>query len=122
MKQEILIIEDDQFLQKAYRLSFNKAGFGVEIEGDGSEAVNSIIKIQPSLILLDIILPGRNGFEILGEVKKNREIQEIPVMIITNLEQKEDVTKGFSLGAIDYIPKSATPIHEIIKKVNLVLK
>jgi two-component system alkaline phosphatase synthesis response regulator PhoP len=122
MSKRVVIVEDDQFIQKAYSLSLTKAGFDVHIVEEGLNALESIKKKKPELVLLDIILPGKNGFEILKEIKAVDELQVLPVIIITNLEQESDVKKGYSLGAIDYIPKTVTPIHDVVKKINLILR
>lgn len=121
MAHKLVIIEDDAFIQKAYSVSLEKAGFDVEVEGDGELAIAAIKKHKPRLILLDIILPGKNGFEILKDIRAEKSFDNIPVMIVSNLEQQGDVSKGFKLGAIDYVLKATTPIHELVKKVDVIL-
>lgn len=121
MAHKLVIIEDDVFMQKAYSVSLKKAGFDVEVEGDGSQAIGAIKKHKPKLILLDLILPGKNGFEVLKDIRSEKILDSIPVVIVSNLEQENDVRKGFELGTIDYVLKATTPIHELVKKVDLIL-
>ncbi len=121
-KEKVVIVEDDVFVQKSFSFPLEKADFLVTLVNTGTDAIQTIRSIKPDLILLDVILPGKNGFEILKELKADKKLSPIPVIMITDLAQENDVQKGFKLGAIDYIPKATTPIHEIIKKAHIILK
>lgn len=121
-KEKVVIIEDDLFVQKTFSFPLEKSDFLVTLVDNGTDAMSVVRKTQPDLILLDVILPGKNGFEILKELKLDKSLSMIPVIMITDLAQENDVRKGFELGAIDYIPKATTPIHEIIKKAHTILK
>lgn len=119
---KILIAEDDKFLANAYRLKFSKSGFSVKLAMDGAEAIKELSVSIPDLIILDLIMPNKDGFSVLEELKNNPKWQKIPVIVATNLEQKEDIDKAKALGAVDYIVKSNTTIEEIINKVKHQLK
>ncbi len=114
---KILVAEDDKFLANAYRIKLLKAGFTVEVVSDGNELLSKLDSFSPDLILLDLIMPVKDGFASLIELKKG-EYKNIPVIIASNLGQSEDVKKGLSMGAIDYIVKSDTSLEELIKKIN----
>ena len=123
--QKILIIEDDPFLSEMYAAKFNQAGFEVGVAADGQEGLEKIEKERPDLILLDIVLPKADGFDVLEKIKKNEELEKIPVILLTNLGQKDDVEKGLKMGALEYIIKAHfTPsavvakVKEILAKVN----
>lgn len=119
---KILIVEDDKFLANAYRLKFTKSGFTVKLAMDGNEALKELETSSPDLIILDLIMPNKDGFSVLEDLKNSTKWKTIPVIVATNLEQKEDIDKAKSLGAIDYIVKSNTTIEEIINKVKSQLK
>ncbi len=114
---KILVAEDDKFLANAYRLKLVKAGFEVEVVSDGNELLSKLETFKPDLILLDLIMLVKDGFTVLAELKKG-EHKSIPVIIASNLGQSEDIKKGLSLGAIDYIVKSDTSLDELIEKIN----
>jgi len=120
-KKKILIAEDDSFISEIYKTNLENAGFEIIIAENGPEAVNIPKEIKPNLILLDLLLPVLNGFEILEKLKKNPETSNIPVIILSNLSQKEDIEKAKSLGAIDYIVKSETSSKEIVKRLKEIL-
>ena len=115
---KILMAEDDKFISRAYNDGLTRAGFSVTMASDGEEAITKIKETKPDVILLDLIMPGKNGFEVLEEIKKDEGIKDIPVIILSNLGQDTDVKKGKELGAADYLIKSDFSITEIIKKIN----
>ena len=119
---KILIAEDDKFLANAYRLKFTKSGFTVKLAIDGEEAIKELESFTPDLIILDLIMPKKDGFMVLEDLSKNSKWKSIPVIVATNLEQKEDIDRAKSLGAIDYIVKSNVTIEEIVNKVKHLLK
>jgi len=116
--KKILIAEDDKFLANAYRVKFTKAGFEVRLANDGQETMSVLKEFVPDLILLDLIMPVRDGFSALQEIKANDGLKNIPVIIASNLGQKEDIDKCRVLGAVDYIIKSDISLDELINKVN----
>ncbi len=122
MAKKILIVEDDKFLRDLISQKLTKEGFEVDEAIDGEEGVKMIKEVKPDLILLDLILPGIDGFEVLVKMKKNSSISSTPVIILSNLGQKEDVEKGLKLGAVDYLIKAHFTPGEIIDKIRAVLK
>lgn len=116
--QKIILIEDDKFLMNALRVKLTEARFELSIAEDGEEAIKMLSSLQPDLILLDLILPKKDGFSVLEEIKQNEKLKKIPVIIISNLGQKEDIDRGIKLGAADYIVKADTSIQGIIEKIN----
>lgn len=117
MAYRILIVEDDTILAKVIREELEEAGFFTEMSDDGSLSAADIRKMNPDLVLLDLLLLGRHGFEILKDIKKSPETKAIPVIILTQLGSDDDIKKGFELGANDYIVKSQHPVAEIVEKI-----
>jgi DNA-binding response OmpR family regulator len=113
----IVLAEDDKFISKAYQDAFRRDNFNVIPAHDGVEALEMIRTHLPNIILLDVIMPGKNGFEVLEEIKKDPKISDIPVIILSNLGQDRDIEKGKELGAVDYVIKSNFTISEIVKKI-----
>jgi two-component system alkaline phosphatase synthesis response regulator PhoP len=119
--KKILIAEDDKYLANAYRVKLNKAGFEIKIVGDGVEALEVLKSFTPDIILLDLVMPVKDGFTTLTEIKQDPKLKSIPVLIASNLGQKEDLDKGLALGAVDYIVKSDLSLEDLITKINLLL-
>ncbi|MFH0906641.1 MAG: response regulator [bacterium] len=119
--KKILIIEDDPFLSEMYADKFNKDGFQADICIDGKIGMDKIKADKPDLILLDIVLPKMDGFEILKEVKGNPELKDIPIILLTNLGQKNEVEKGLSMGADEYIIKAHFTPTAVVAKVKEML-
>lgn len=119
---KILIIEDDNFLLSMYATKFEKENFEVLSAEDGEKGVRKALKDQPDLILLDIILPKMDGFEVLKKLKSQKETKDIPVILLTNLSQRDDSKKGLSLGADDYLIKAHFMPSEIVDKVKKYLQ
>lgn len=119
----VLIIEDDQFLRDLLTTKLKKENFSVSTAIDGPGGIEKILKEKPDVVLLDIILPGIDGFEILKRVRSNSDesIVETPVILLSNLGQEADVEKGRKLGASDYLIKSNFTIDEIIEKIHSTL-
>lgn len=122
MAKKILIVEDDKFLRDLISQKLAKEGYEVDEAVDGEEGVKMIKEVKPDLVLLDLILPGIDGFEVLVKMKENSSISSTPVIILSNLGQKEDVEKGLKLGAVDYLIKAHFTPGEIIDKIRAVLK
>ncbi|MEK7658694.1 MAG: response regulator [Patescibacteria group bacterium] len=117
MPKNILIVEDDEFLRGLISKKLLAEDFKISVAVDGGEAVKKIKEEKPDLILLDLILPVMNGFEVLSKIKKDSSINSIPVVILSNLGEKEDIDKGLELGAIDYFVKAQLTPEEIVVKV-----
>jgi len=116
-KPKILMIEDNPFLRKIYRNKFTSIGFEFIEATNGEEGLNKVISEKPDLVLLDLILPRKNGLDVLIEMKKNKETKNIPVIILSILGQEKDVKRGLSLGAQDYLVKTRISLSEVVDKV-----
>jgi len=115
---KIVIIEDDGTSLKALKIELLKNGFEVLIAKDGSAGLSLVKKEIPDLILLDLVLPKKHGFDLLKDLKKDEVLKKIPVIIITNLGQDAEKAKGIELGALDYYIKASTNLTEVTKKIN----
>lgn len=116
---KVLLVEDDAFLSSLLKNRLQKENLEVSYAADGDEALNFLQTNNPDLILLDIILPKKSGFEVMEEIRNNPQIQgkEIPIIIISNLGQPEDIVRGQDLGAIEYFIKAKTSIDELVAKI-----
>jgi len=118
-KPTILLVEDDPFLSSVLRMKLEKESFKVVRAADGDEALNFLIEqgIKPDLILLDLILPKKNGFEVLETIRQDPLLEKLPVIIISNLGQPSDIERGKALGVIDYFIKARLSVEELVNKV-----
>jgi DNA-binding response OmpR family regulator len=118
-KPTILLIEDDPFLSSVLRLKLEKESFKVVRAADGEEALNLLTEqgIKPDLVLLDLILPKKNGFEVLETIRQDPLLEKLPVIIISNLGQPSDIERGKALGIIDYFVKARLSIEELVDKI-----
>ena len=120
--KKILLIEDDPFLSSLLGNRLKKEGLEVISVKKGSEVIKAMTDNRPDLVLLDIILPDKSGFELLGDMKSDPQISKIPVMIISNLGQENDVAKGKELGAVDYVIKAKISIDDLVNKIKSFLQ
>ncbi|MCK4782049.1 response regulator [Candidatus Parcubacteria bacterium] len=120
--KKILIIEDDKFLRELIVRKLLGQGFEIAQAIDGEEGVKKAEEEKPDLVLLDLILPGIDGFEVLQQIKSKSSLIKVPVIILSNLGQEEDIEKGFKLGAVDYLIKAHFTPGEIIEKIEKYLK
>ncbi len=116
-KPLVLVVEDDPVLAQAMSIKFTSSGFRTIIAQDGDEALRELRRELPQVVILDILLPKKNGFDVLKEIKVDPIWKQIPVLIASNLESDKDIEKGYSLGAGDYIVKSNLSLEELVKKV-----
>lgn len=121
-QRTLLLVEDDNFLIEILVKKFKADNYHVIHAGDGEQALRKAHDEHPDIIMLDIILPGMNGFEILKKLKEDETIADIPVAFLSNLGQKEDVEKGKKLGAVDFIVKANHSLDEIVNKTNKILE
>lgn len=119
---KILIIEDDNFLLSLIVEKFIQLGFDAEAASDGEEGLNKIFNNKYDLILLDMILPKMDGFKILEEVKKNQALKDLPIVVTSNLYDKNDIDRAVSLGAADYIIKAYNSPENIVDRVKAFLQ
>lgn len=120
--KKILIVEDDKFLRELIVQKVTNEGFHVSKAIDGEEGIKKIKEEKSDIVLLDLILPGIDGFEVLSRMKEDSSLSSIPVIILANLGQNEDTEKGLKLGAVDYLIKAHFTPHGIIEKIKANLK
>ncbi|HCX27623.1 MAG TPA: response regulator [Candidatus Portnoybacteria bacterium] len=121
-KKKIILVEDDKFLSEMYVVKLTESGFEVDVAADGEEGLNKIKEQKPDLVLLDIVLPKMDGFEVLRNIKNEPGLKNVSVIALTNLGQKEEVEKGLKLGADDYIIKAHFTPTEVVAKAKKVLE
>jgi two-component system alkaline phosphatase synthesis response regulator PhoP len=114
---KILIVEDEFFLRNILEKKLQAEGFDVILASDGVEAVEKTVKEVPDLILLDLILPKKNGFEVLEEIKKDPYLKDIPVIIISNLGQEIDIDRAKKFGVNEYLIKAQTSLDTVVEKI-----
>jgi DNA-binding response OmpR family regulator len=118
---KILIAEDDKFLSSAYKVKLSKAGFEVQMARDGEEALTVLQTFTPDLIILDLMMPVKDGFSVLETIRKDDQFSQFkvtPVIVASNLGQKEDTDRAMSLGANDFLVKSDLSLDIVIEKIN----
>jgi DNA-binding response OmpR family regulator len=120
-KVHVLLVEDDVFLSGIYQKKFEMEGFKISAADNGEKGLADAKKKKPDIILLDVLLPKMDGFSVLKELKADPSVKNIPVILLTNLGQKDDVAKGLEAGAVDYMIKAHFKPSEIVEKVKQVL-
>lgn len=121
MAQKILIVEDDPFLSSLLKTRLTKEGFETVRAADGEQALTMFKEEKPGLVLLDLILPKKSGFEVLAAVRADPETKSLPVIIISNLGQDDDIRRGKELGVLDYIVKARISLDDLVRKVHTAL-
>lgn len=119
--KKIVIVEDDKFLRDVISQKLSKEGFLVQAAENGEDGVKLIFGVTPDIILLDIILPGIDGFEVLERIKKDEKTKNIPVLMLSNLSQKADIDRAKMLGAEDFMIKSNFTPSEISARLKEIL-
>ena len=109
-------------LSNMYEAKFTKEGFEIQKALDGETGLKLIQENNPDLVLLDIIMPKLDGFSVLKKIKEDAKIKDVPVILLTNLGQDEDVKKGNSLGASGYMVKANMTPAQVVEKVKEFLK
>lgn len=121
-KANILLVEDDSFISGMYHTKLTGLGYQVEIAEDGEAGWDRLQRDPlPALLLLDIVLPKKDGFEILEGIRRDPRMKALPVILLTNLGQKPDVERGLKLGADDYIIKAHYTPSEVVEKITKLL-
>jgi len=120
--RKILVVEDDRFLRELISRKLLGVGYNVVEAVDGEDGIRKIKEEKPDLVLLDLILPGADGFEVLSKTKADPLVSSIPIIILSNLGQKEDVERGLKLGAVDYLIKAHFTPGEIVEKIKIIMK
>jgi DNA-binding response OmpR family regulator len=119
--KKILVAEDDRFLLSAYNIKLKREGFEIITAMDGEEVLAVLKKVKPDLIILDLIMPKKDGFTVLKELKANEKWRDIPVLVASNLGQEEDIQLCKELGAADFIVKSDLSMTDLIEKIKKLL-
>jgi DNA-binding response OmpR family regulator len=115
----ILIVEDDLFLLKAYGIKFKQEGWHTVLLSEGAAAMTYLAEAPPDVVILDLALPGTSGFEIFEAIRKDARWKDIPVFVLTNSDQGEDLARAKKLGAAEYIVKVNTGINDIVEKIKI---
>ena len=113
----ILVAEDDSFLASAYRIKLSNVGYEVIIVSDGEKVLQELGKKIPDILLLDLIMPGKDGFETLKDIRPQKKYEKLPIIVASNLGQSEDIQRAKQLGATDYIVKSDLSLEELSEKI-----
>ena len=118
---KILVAEDDKFLSNAYRVKLSKAGYDVKVVSDGQEALSAFDSFSPDIFLLDLVMPRIDGFVVLEKLKAEGKIGKVPILVASNLGQKEDVDRAKSLGASGYVIKSDLSMKDLLARLKSLL-
>lgn len=120
-KKTVLVVEDEPALQEAIKMKLEKESVKVLTADTGEDALIILDANKPDLVWLDILLPGINGIEVLGKIRENPKIKNLPVVIVSVSGGQEKIKRAFSLGVVDYLIKSEYTIDDIVKKVKKLL-
>ena len=122
--KKIALIEDDTSIREMYQMKLEMEGYNVVCADDGEKALEVIKKENPDLVLLDILMPKKDGFEVLKELKDSQDsgVKSIPVVMLTNLSNREDIAEAEKLGAVDYLVKAKITPSEVADKVESLVK
>jgi DNA-binding response OmpR family regulator len=122
-QNKVLLVEDDPMVVKMYQRKLTMDGFDLSLAYNGEEGLIALFKNRPDIILLDIMMPKMNGFEMLKRIKSNERWKDIPVVMLTNLgDRPEDVQKCKELGALDYWVKANLPLKDLVDRVREIIK
>ncbi len=116
-KKYILVMEDDKFYGNIFQTKLAEEGFDVNVATDGEKGLEEASKRKPDLILLDLIMPIKDGFEVLKSLKESATLKDVNIIIISNLGQENDVNKALAMGAVDYMIKANISLQEAVDKV-----
>lgn len=122
MPSRILIVEDDMFLAKAYHVKLSDVGFAVDIAANGEQALEMMEMAAPNLIVLDLIMPKKDGFATLTDIKAREDWRHIPVIVVSNVGEQASVDRVKELGAIDFITKSNLLMSGLVGRIQTILK
>lgn len=121
-KNKIILVEDDIFLADLLSQKLKKEGFSFDHATTGEEALEKASSLKPALIILDLVLPGIDGYEVLEKLKANKELASIPVIILSNLGQKYEIERGLNMGAADFLVKANLDLDQIMDKIKQFIK
>jgi len=113
----ILVAEDDKMYAKVYQNKLTKEGYTVTVVSNGTEAIKMAKEIHPDLILLDLIMPEMDGFEVLKKIKEDPVTKDVKVVVMSNLGQDSDIIRAKALGSVDYFVKANVSIMDVMTKI-----
>ncbi len=118
--KKVVVVEDDFDIRKIYELKLSSSGYKVITADNGTKAIRTIKKEKPDLVLLDILIPKKDGFEVIKELKKAKDakIKLVPVFILSNLSSEEDIYEAKNLGVKEYIIKAKSSPDDVVVKIN----
>ena len=119
--KKVLVVEDDKFLGDLLAKHFTQEGFHFDLAVDGEAAMKKAQENKPDLVLLDLFLPGIDGYEVLKRLKADSTLAPMPVIILSNLGQKDEIDKAMALGAVDFLVKAKFDLFDIVSKVKNIL-
>ncbi|MEK7552607.1 MAG: response regulator [Patescibacteria group bacterium] len=117
-QKHVLIVEDDEFLRSLTAKRLEKEGYRIDVAVDGENAISLLETIKPDIVLLDLLLPGKDGFEVLKNIRASATVKTVPVVIFSNLGQKEDIQKANALGVEDFLIKANFTLDDVVSKIN----
>ena len=120
-KKKILIIDDDPFIADMYVIKFKNEGFEVAAASDGKTGIEQATRMKPDVILLDVVMPSTDGFDILQQLRKDTTLGHPKIVFLTNFGQREDIDRGMRMGADDYIIKAHFTPSEVAERVRALL-
>lgn len=118
---KILIIEDEEMLARTLAEKFGRSGFDTAIAHTGNTALKMAGEYKPDVILLDILLPGKSGIQVLRRLKAIKKLAKTPVVILSNFSQEIDMKQAFEIGARDYIIKTQYPLSELVERIKTIV-
>ena len=121
MGKRILLVEDNEYTQNIYVKALTSAGFEVAVASNGQECLESVVLSLPDLILLDLMMPVKDGYDVLEKVKAATSTQQIPVLVVSARDDKADVQRALNLGAAGYLVKATTRPRDVVEKVTELL-
>ena len=115
--KSVLVVEDDPFYSNIYKAKFTKEGFDVRIAKNGDEAMKAARERKPDLMLLDLIMAGKDGFETLADFRNDPTFSDLRIIVLSNLSQEEDIERTKRLGATEYVVKANISLQDMVDKV-----
>ena len=119
--KSILLVEDDPFIVDIYNTKLKQAGFDVDIAQDGERAIDKLEEKKPDLVILDIVLPQVDGWEVLRRIKNNPDLKNLKVIVFSNLGQQEEIEKGIKLGSVKYLIKAHYTPSQVVEQIKELL-
>ena len=118
---KILLIEDDLFFRKFYVEKLREKGFEIDEASNGEEGLGKMASFKPDIVVLDMIMPVKDGFDFLQDIKNDSKYKKIPILVFSTLGQESDVAKAKQLGATDFVNKSLFDFDKLLMKINSII-